>query len=181
MEGSASKGARIQWEELGYTACGKHTHATMVGGAVDQQRLLVVRVGELLQTEGWQWPESLRTLPVRPMANLLCSPAFVPRKVQCPVAQMGDMEQVPEVDTDSMPSHPSSWIRTDAGVHHVLGDELAPGLGVPKHWCADKAHLTGAPLHQTTSVFHWECLTPTLLQVASNGNSIKASTTKDSL
>jgi len=81
--GPLDKASRTRWLELGYQTRGRVLRATELGGAIDQERLLVVRTRMGMATEGWQWPESPRTLPTRPMANLLRPAALVPKRALC--------------------------------------------------------------------------------------------------
>jgi hypothetical protein len=62
-----------------------------------------------------------------------------------------------------MPCCPGAWIQTERGHRRLLFEETARGLGVPKEWKLEPRKLTKSSLSRTTSLFHWECLTESLL------------------
>ena len=183
--GPLDKASRTRWLELGYQTRGRVLRATELGGAIDQERLLVVRTRMGMATEGWQWPESPRTLPTRPMANLLRPAALVPKRALCSGSPPeGAAEAVsgrttaatspasgdtmpdtgrclPRADHDPMPGRVGAIIETSDGPRHLLDDELAKGLGAPKDWFSGRPARRS--LERTTSAYHWEGLTPSIL------------------
>jgi hypothetical protein len=62
-----------------------------------------------------------------------------------------------------MPCCPGAWIQTERGHRRLLFEETAQGLGVPKEWKLEPRKLTKSSLSRTTSLFHWEYLTESLL------------------
>jgi hypothetical protein len=71
-------------------------------------------------------------------------------------------EWEPSALVDPMPATPGKIIQTDRGRRRLLKDELARGLGVPKHRL-EALRLTGRLLSETTSLHILEYLTPLLL------------------
>lgn len=59
-----------------------------------------------------------------------------------------------------MPSTVGAWIRTEKGIRRVSLEETSRGLGLPKD---TGVKITAPLLEQTTSLFHWEYLSASLL------------------
>lgn len=153
--GPMSKSATTRWKELGYTVNCRTINATSVGGAIDQDRLLIVRTR--LDSGGkWEWDHLDRELTVtRPMSNLLTPPGLVPRRKYV----QENHENTPLFSRDPMPHQAGAWIKTEKGTRRLMTEELARGLGIPK---GAETKLSEASLHRTTSVYHWEYLSYSL-------------------
>ena len=140
-----------RWLKLGYQSHCKFVNATAIGGAVDQDRALVIRVRseEANANSGeWKWDQWDHNLSViRPMSNLLVPPGLVHR--------------TPKWHSHPMPPKVGALIETDKGTRGLMAEEVARGLGVPKG--AEK-DLSTSSLDRTTSVFHWEYLAYSLQQ-----------------
>jgi hypothetical protein len=65
---------------------------------------------------------------------------------------------VPSSTTCAMPSTVGSWIQTPRGVHRVLPDELAKGLGVPSEWMIPGKMLPARYLNHLVGTHIWESL-----------------------
>ena len=148
--GPTDKAARTRWQALGYETRTVRVSGTEVGGAIEQERLLVARV-EKASYARWSWDQVQRGGVVRPMANLLTPDGLLPRRRERPPTEA----HVSEADSDPMPARSGAWIRTDKRTRRVTKEELARGLGVPKEW---ELSPDGLDMDRTTSVFHWEFL-----------------------
>ena len=149
--GPVSKVAATRWEGRGYTTHCRVINATQVGGALQQERLLVVRWSKQTSLP-WTWAaeEPLHT-PVRPMSNLLTPPGLV-RSRPCPAP--GPQVTIPSAGSSPMPCSVGSYIETETGVRRLMQDELGRGLGLSTS--ESKEQIPTSLLHSTTSVFHWE-------------------------
>jgi hypothetical protein len=160
-KGPVSKPSTTWWQTMGYVSRCRHTGATHVGGAILQARLLVVRI-QLQWSHLWVWAteETESNLP-RPMSNLLTPPGLVPRN-----SYFKGLKGMPDAATCPMPEQLGAFIQTEKGARRVTPEELTRGLGVPKSWKLPVATLTDGLLRRTTSVFHWEYLSESLLRKA---------------
>ena len=149
--GPVSKIASTRWEDWGYSTHCRVVNATQVGGAIQQERLLVVRWNKD-QGKTWQWaPEESSNSPARPMGNLLTPPGLIRgRRLPAPPKSL----QAPLAHEDPMPCTSGHYIRTERGVRRLERDELARGLGLPSS--ESKEDIPVGLLHGTTSLFHWE-------------------------
>ena len=156
IKGPMSKARTTIWRELGYDTRCKVIRATDVGGAIRQDRLLVARV-HLQWTHLWKWDATEGASEVvRPMSNLLTPPGLVPTNLY----DRTSTRNPPDARTDPMPEQAGAWIRTEKGVRRVSLDETSRGLGLPKEMVV---HLTPSLLRNTTSLFHFEYLSPSLV------------------
>ena len=135
-------------------------NATNVGGAIQQVRLMVVRVANFLE-KYWDWKFFDSGIRPRPMSNLLTPPGLLRRNQKKYYNTVRG--HVTDGFTDPMPSQIGRWIKTKKGIQRLLPKELGRGLGIPKAWDTNEESLTAKVLESTTSVFHWEymvqCLT----------------------
>jgi hypothetical protein len=134
---------------------------------ISQVRFVCVRIQQRL-SPSWTWDEMEPTTDQpRPMSNLLTPPglvtssAFVKALAKNPGAKL-------HPTTGPMPPHFGAWVDTDRGPHRLQGDETSRGLGTPKEWSVPPEHLTERLLGETTSVFHWEYLSASLLSMTTN-------------
>ena len=149
--GPMSKVATTRWNDRGYQSRCRIVNALELGGAVDQSRLLVVRIHKRLQLK-WEWKplEQQGTTP-RAMGNLLTPSGLV--KSWAYKTNNGD--NLPQAHKDPMPPTPGRWISTDKGVRALTPEEVGRGLGMKSEEAKD---MSGALLTRTTSLFHWEYL-----------------------
>lgn len=163
--GPMSKGHTTRWRDEGYESRAQVIESTSVGGAIDQSRLVVVRVN--LQTPfRWVWAEPESEAQVkRPMANLLRPPGLVPKTAY---GQEGKPTEgrVPNSNTDPMPYRKGAWVQTERGTRRLRDDELVRGLGGPKEW---KGSLAEGIVQRTTSIFIWEHLASSLAEDGKGG------------
>ena len=155
-KGPMSKARIATWTMLGYETRCKVVRATDVGGAIRQDRLLVARV-QHTWSHLWKWDATeAATEVVRPMSNLLTPPGLVSKKLydRCYT------RHPPDARTDPMPEQAGAWIRTENGVRRLSLDETSRGLGLPKEMTG---HLSPSLLRNTTSLFHFEYLSPSLV------------------
>jgi hypothetical protein len=154
--GPMSKACVSRWVTHDYVTHCRLIKATSVGGAIQQDRLLIARV--LKAYDGyWRWDTKDRAPEViRPMGNLLTPPGLVNSRhyLQHPTP-----DQLPHALRDAMPSRLGSLVCTERGVRRLEPAETARGLGIPK---ADSDKATSALLQRTTSVFHWEYLSASI-------------------
>ena len=158
-KGPMSKCTKTRWRGLGYFSRFQRVNATTVGGAIQQTRLIVVRVSEIRQ-HLWCWQPKDVVGQARPMSNLLMPVGLVPgRSYRIPVPEKA---YISDPQVEAMPSRPGSWIRDSRGIPRLTLEEMAKGLGVTKQQMA-VAPLTARMLNATTSIFHWEFLSESLL------------------
>ena len=155
--GPVSKLVITRWKKLGYDTHCRWVQASQVGGAVNQARLLVVRVSQRTGTV-WDWTP-IQNAPPRPMSNLLIPPGLIPSWVY----QEG--RTGPDVLTELMPSAPGRWITTPHGVRRLETGEFIHGLGGPS---AVPPIFGRHPFRKmavaSTSLFHWEYVTSSLVE-----------------
>lgn len=153
--GPGTQGYGSRWNKRGYSSQMRSVNACRVGGAVDQSRLMVVRVAHGVE---WNWSDLHEQTTARPMSNLLTPAGLVPRGAgtRCRPLRLDDA--VPMAMSDPMPSRLHSLICTEKGVRQLLDEEHLRSLGVPKIWAAEVPKLAPGLLRRTTSVFHWEYL-----------------------
>lgn len=171
--GPLQKLAVTRWSNRGYQTRGRYLEASTIGGAISQEKLVVLRMASSL-ADDWTWPE---TYPgsseqasgrptTRPMANLLRPSGLVPKRCwQVKPDHKGKEERgaIPCAESEALPERPGSLIRTDRGIRRILNDEIAKGLGVPREWMA-KDETNPYPseklLNLTTAIFFFEYLAP---------------------
>jgi hypothetical protein len=59
-----------------------------------------------------------------------------------------------------MPSHLRAWLETKKRIQHLMPEETSKGLRAPKE---ERMTLSASILKCTTSLFHWECLSSSLI------------------
>jgi hypothetical protein len=131
--GPMSKSSRELWScTAGYTTrCGR-VHAGETGVAVDQSKLVVLRLLPRHE-QGLVWPKLLLNA-TRPMANYL-RPMGIPQKA---FISGPSPEWEPSAHMDPMPATPGKIIQTDRGRRRLLNNKLALGLGVPRMPCGSR-------------------------------------------
>ena len=77
--GPASQGYGSRWKARGYDTQIRSINACHVGGAVNQSRLIVLRIAEGVQ---WNWSDLHDQTTPRPMSNLLTPAGLVPTSVK---------------------------------------------------------------------------------------------------
>ncbi|KAL7574219.1 hypothetical protein ACA910_012476 [Epithemia clementina (nom. ined.)] len=169
--GSITKGERVKWKEVGYESRYRNIKATQVGGAIQQERLLVARVSQLYAHE-WTWDTVIDEAPSRrPRLWFRTQPRHV--------------THVTNPLTDPMPwGHrqlPGGWMETDKGYRQIQVHEVARALGATKGQVAT-LQLQRDPkfrdlLLRTKSVFHGEYLSGSLVRLGQKP--IQGRTTSD--
>ena len=157
--GPVSKPATSRWNALGYTTRCRRMSATRYGGAMIQDRLVVLRVATDLPV--WEWPpEESAAEVVRAMSNLL-TPAGLLKTgyleedtIRCPI---------PNAESEPMPATVGSLIRTERGVRRLQVDEVYRGLGSQTKDFTPSRNI----LARTTSAFLFEALSFSLLRLSS--------------
>ncbi|CAJ1968834.1 unnamed protein product [Cylindrotheca closterium] len=153
--GPTSKATTTRWRDIGYYVNCRTINATSIGGAINQERLLVARTRADIGAQ-WVWDNLDRDLAViRPMGNLLTPPGLVPRSSY----SNNGTNHTPYSLHDPMPNQIGAYIRTEKGVRRLLKEEMARGLGIPK---GPEMNLSKKSLQRTTSLFHWEYLSHSL-------------------
>ena len=154
--GPTSKACVSRWNTHDYTTHCRLIKATSVGGAIQQDRLLIARVRKTYD-DSWQWDTQDQAPEViRPMGNLLTPPGLVNHRQY---VQHCSPTLLPNSLYDPMPGRVGSLVTTERGVRRLTTDETARGLGIPK---ADSHLPTSSLLQRTTSVFHWEYLSASI-------------------
>lgn len=154
-QGPVCKGHTSVWAEMGYTTRCRLINATEVGGAIQQERLIVARVHAHWE-HLWSWDNIEAGQEVlRPMSNLLTPPGLVSPKLY----DRRSNRKVPQARTDPMPGHMGAWIETERGIRRLMPEETSNGLGAPKK---NRTTLSASILQCTTSLFHWEYLSSSL-------------------
>jgi hypothetical protein len=96
-------------------------NAVEVGGAINQERLLVARV-HAFWNHLWTWGDLEAGEEVtRPMSNLLTPPGLVPRHLYDHRSQ----RVVPDAQVDPMPCYIGAWIQTEKGVRRLMPEETS--------------------------------------------------------
>mmetsp|Transcript_14789 Transcript_14789/g.22577 ORF Transcript_14789/g.22577 Transcript_14789/m.22577 type:complete len:132 (-) Transcript_14789:2676-3071(-) len=117
-----------RWDEWGYQSRCRLVRASSVGGAIRQNRLIVVRLQSPLQDK-WKWDSmELDQEIARPMSNLLTPPGLL-RGV---VYHWSESYIYPDLLTEPMPGHIEAWISTEKGNRRLTLDETGWGLGLSK-------------------------------------------------
>jgi hypothetical protein len=155
-----SKLVLTRWKTLGYHSHCRWIPATHVGGAIQQNRLLVVRKTSQ-EDSSWTWGKVEETM-ARPMGNLLSPPGLTPGWVYRPAPQ----DPVPHAHRDPMPGQPGRFIVDSTGrTRRLEVDEFIRGLGGKTE---GPPRFGKSPLRdmaiRTTSLFHWEYLFTSLSQ-----------------
>ncbi|CAJ1960569.1 unnamed protein product [Cylindrotheca closterium] len=149
--GPTSKPTTTRWREAGYNINCRTIKATAIGGAVTQERLLVVRTRIDCRAQ-WTWDSLDRDLSViRPMGNLLTPPGLVPRNSY---SQSGSAH-TPHSLHDPMPNQIGAWIKTEKGVRRLMKEEVAQGLGIPKGCETELDQRPGTTITLDNDVFNW--------------------------
>ena len=151
-----TKGWAQLWKEAGYASRYKLVPATWVGGAVDQERLLIARIATPAASR-WRWGAVARPRDTRPMGNLLVPHGLLPYSVKRELYR-APPEYLPDSTRDPMPCCVGAWINTAQGTRRLQSEELGKGLGVSRR----SAPLKDSVLRNTTSVFLWEYLSASL-------------------
>ena len=162
--GPTSKAVTARWRDLGYDLYCKKVNATQIGGAIDQERLLVIR---LKRDSGFSWHRDQldRDLSViRPMGNLLVPPGLISRKAYLQRESL----YTPKATIDPMPHQAGALIETANGVRRLKAEELARGLGISK---GSEKGIGVKSLGRTTSVYHWEYMSFSLQHLDSHSPS----------
>jgi hypothetical protein len=155
-QGPVCKAHTTVWKDMAYITRCRLINATEVGGAIQQERLIVVRVHVHFE-HLWTWDKIEAGQEVqRPMSNLLTPPGLVPYKAY----DRRTTRTVPNARTDPMPGHFGAWIETEKGIRRLMPEETSKGLGSPKE---AKTKLSASILKSTTSLFHWEYLSMSLI------------------
>ena len=157
--GPVSKLSMARWTTLGYDTFCKCVSSTSVGGALLQARLLVSRV-QSTEAKKWHWPPLQDEQGERPMSNLLIPPGLVPKHLYLRDTKTKSINGVvPDARVCPMPDRPGALIRTEHGIRGLQLEEYCRGLGMSSS--ASKL-LSRAVAVRTTSLFHWEYLSPAL-------------------
>jgi len=158
--GPTTKGCITRWEKLGYVTRIKFVSCTDIGGSLDQYRILIARVRNE-DSAKWVWPSCSEDRTVRrPMHNLLTPVGLIAKNSYVSKA----VGIISEADTDPMPPFPGALIRTEKGVRKLKTNEYCRGLGYTKEESDDVPEQLA---RQTTSIYHWEYLSPILAGIPS--------------
>jgi hypothetical protein len=181
--GPLSKPVRKVFRSQGYSQRSFHAADTALGGAVSQERLLVVYFNDMRLPEdvvqSWDPPDpSLH--PARPMSNLL-KPHSIPRLAYHNVRRhrpLNAMRRIPNSVTDPMPASVGAWIDTPLGIRKLLPEELAKGLGVPSGWMLPSKEIPGRFLNNLVGTHIWEALGTSLVPVLQQRSSLRGASNK---
>jgi hypothetical protein len=158
-KGPACESPTEWWGAMNYVSRLKWVSATNVGGDVSQSHLIVTQVKQEW-SHLWIWnaeETKVNTTP-RPMSNLLTPPGLI-RAHKCVNGRTRDLT----AHIHPMPSVMGAYIQTECGRQRLLPEETGRTLGIPKELrISPKQITTKGLLSQTTSLFHWEYLSPTL-------------------
>ena len=152
--GPVSKIASTRWEQNGYSTRCKVISATAIGGAISQDRLLVVRVLPQLLT--WDWGPIERNLSPRPMSNLLDPPGFFQERHYLDHLY----SSAPDSLSCPMPPKCGRLIQTPKGIRRLRPKEVCRGLGMS----APPPRVSPPVINCSTSLFHWNYLMEGLWQ-----------------
>jgi hypothetical protein len=125
-DGPMHKSTCQQWLILEYQSRCRLLNATQIGGSVDQDVLLVVRVHDSY-TGGWDWPQTTKCA-LQPMVNCL-RPCEIPQAAH---HNIPTNMRVPHEDIDPMPAKAGGLIQSEYRIFQLLHDKLVRGLGTPK-------------------------------------------------
>ena len=143
--GPTSKLAVSIWKGRGYYTRSRVVNATEVGGAIQQQRLLVARLH--YTAPKWEWPAP-ETGPTRSMENHLTPDALLrPKYLTNPCRTLP-----PHYQTHPMPLKVGTPILTGGGIRRLRREEVARGLGEATLPEPPPLHLVG----HSTAIFLWE-------------------------
>ena len=121
-EGPSGKATVKRWSILGYITRCRVIQASAIGGAINQERLVVVRLLPIMDTV-WSWPSLHPAGLPRAMGNLLTPPGLLPpgtftRKLPPHVNHTSDPQ------LDCMPcgdwTTDGPWLRTERGFRRLL-------------------------------------------------------------
>jgi hypothetical protein len=155
-QGPVCKAHTTVWKEMGFTTRCRLINATEVGGAIHQERLIVARV-HVFWEHLWTWDKIEAGQEVlRPMSNLLTPPGLVPVRMY----DRRTDRTAPNSRLEPMPSHMGAWVETERGIRRLMPEETSKGLGAPKE---ERTTLSASILKCTTSLFHWEYLSSSLI------------------
>ena len=157
--GPMDKGCRTRWPNLGYESQCCHKRANDIGGAIDQSRVLIVRVQKDL-APGWKWDDEIISPPLsslRTMKNLLTPSPFFHRRVWLDRGSVRPAVKVYEPSLEPMPFQIGALLGLPEGLRRLTTEEVARGLGIPgKQLEKFKNKVAASTLQRSTSVFHWE-------------------------
>ena len=170
-----SKIEKVRWAENGYVSRYQVVRATQVGGAIRQERLLVVRIQNALSPY-WRWDHLVKTTEQqeRSMSNLLTPPGLVDRR-EWHQELPSHVHKILDHRREAMPwaykSDRRGWICDEKrGYRRLSIQEAAKALGVNKQDAAeissrqeDRRREHGSVL-RTTSLFHWEYLSQSIIR-----------------
>jgi hypothetical protein len=126
-QGPVCKAHTTVWKEMGFVTRCHLINAAEVGGAIQQERLIVARVHAFWE-HLWTWDRIEAGQEVlRPMSNLLTPPGLVPSRMY----DRRSVLTVPHSRLDPMPSHLGAWVETEKGIRRLMPDETSKGLGAP--------------------------------------------------
>ena len=117
-----------RWIDLGYQSRFRLVSSLKTGGAIDQTRLLVVRLQNSI-ADSWKWHDLPEQTSPRPMGNLLIPFGLLPREVKRQTRSKQNRPG-PNSLSEPMPNATGAWITTPHGNRRLQSDELAKGLGV---------------------------------------------------
>jgi hypothetical protein len=184
--GPLSKPVRKAFRAQGYSQRSFQASGTALGGAVTQERLVIVyfQDSQLSPTLVRDWSPPLHSVhAARPMSNLL-KPFGVPRNAYHHLSRHRPLDpscHIPDSVTSPMPSAVGAWISTPLGVRRLLPDELAKGLGVPSDWLLATHVLPARFLNYLVGTHIWEALGIVLGPLLENRSSPEGATHKSTL
>lgn len=159
--GPISKATIKRWTLLGYATRSKVVASDRCGGAVQQTRLLVVRLHSAHNSR-FTWPTLDDRELKRPSSNLLTPPGLTPRHMIKP-APPPSVRKVTNPLTEPIPEHglgrTNPWLKCKGGYRQARNDELGKALGCPTGRVSQpESTKPDKGLGRTTSVYHWEYL-----------------------
>lgn len=154
--GPVCKVAVTRWSEAGYETRCRDVSATEVGGAVSQQRLMVIR---LKAGTEWNWAPLEQMEHPRPMSNLLDPPGLIRRGSYLDHIYSSAIS----AELEPMPPQSGRLIKTEKGIRRLLSHELAKGLGCTE----SSSHFPVPMIERSTSMFHWHYVLESLWATSS--------------
>ena len=150
-QGPTSKLACTRWQEHEFVSRCQALSALVLGGSIDQHKLLVVRIHHTMASL-WNWAQTEPAGTRRPMSNLLDPPGLVPRRVY--------LDQhyscAPDAQTSPMPPGVGRLISTTHGIRRLFRHEVIKGLGGDPETVSQS--LPDQLINSSTSLFHWNYL-----------------------
>ena len=126
--------------------------------AICQSKVFVARVRKEVNHK-WYWPVRPEESPLRSISNQLAPPGLVPGNKYL----SRSVEGAVYARTDPMPGRHCALIRTEKGILGLHLNKFCHGLGFPK---SISENLSRSMAIRTTSVFHWELLSPALSRIS---------------